>query len=95
MTTTAEAAKTETKKSSRKKGNGKAAKKTTPRRAKAAEGDGPMPGKKLLQSWVDEAYHEYFSKMATKAALRPATYLRQLVHNHVDQDKAAKKEMGS
>lgn len=95
MSTTAETAKMESKKPARKKAPGKPHKKAAPRRPKKSDDEGPMPGKKLLQSWVDEEVHEHFSKMAESAHLRPATYLRQLVHAHVDADRAARKEMGN
>jgi hypothetical protein len=97
MSTTAESVKPEAKKASRKKNGVHTPKKTPARRPKKSNdgSEGPMPGKKLLQSWVDEEYHRRFAKMAADLSLRPATYLRQLVHRWVDEAKAAKKEIGS
>jgi hypothetical protein len=84
----------------------KAAKKTTStkatsrsKKAPSANGakgdDGPMPGKKLLQSWVEDAYHTDFVTIAAGLKLRPATYLRQVICAHVDAKKAEMQEAKS
>lgn len=53
-----------------------------------------MPGKKLLQSWVDEDVHRDFVALAGQRALKPATYLRQIIHGHVEEARKASQELG-
>lgn len=84
-----------TKKTDRKPSTKAASRKRKAPAANGARGDdGPMPGKKLLQSWVEEDDHDYFAKLAASKTLRPATYLRQVVHSHVDADRKMRAETG-
>lgn len=69
-------------------------KKATKKLKKAANGgdSNPMEGKKLLQTWVDDNIAEEFEALAEEHHLRPATYLRQVVHGHLDAHRGAARE---